>query len=148
MLPCHLYLENQARVWGAMLSCHLIVQSSADPLSCFPPTQMLLLDRAIKMAAELDEPEEMNFVRKHARQQAEELGLKNLRDAAVRVFSNSSGEGAAWGELGTVHQHRQVRKSSQIHPVNGRVLYALLIFLLTPPSPPLRLLLFQREPGC
>ena len=31
--------------------------------------QMNLLDRAIKMAAEQDEPEEMNFVRKHARQQ-------------------------------------------------------------------------------
>ena len=28
--------------------------------------QMNLLDRAIKMAAEQDEPEEMNFVRKHA----------------------------------------------------------------------------------
>lgn len=31
--------------------------------------QMLLLDRAIKLAAEQDEPDEMNFVRKHARQQ-------------------------------------------------------------------------------
>ena len=31
--------------------------------------QMNLLDRAVKMAAELDEPEDMNFVRKHARQQ-------------------------------------------------------------------------------
>ncbi len=31
--------------------------------------QMNLLDRAIKMAAEQDEPEEMNFVRKHARVQ-------------------------------------------------------------------------------
>jgi magnesium chelatase subunit H len=31
--------------------------------------QMNLLDRAVKMAAELDEPDDMNFVRKHARQQ-------------------------------------------------------------------------------
>ena len=31
--------------------------------------QMLLLDRAIKLAAELDEPDEMNFVRKHAKEQ-------------------------------------------------------------------------------
>jgi hypothetical protein len=30
---------------------------------------MLLLDRAIKLAAEQDEPDEMNFVRKHAKQQ-------------------------------------------------------------------------------
>ena len=31
--------------------------------------QMNLLDRAIKLAAEQDEPDEMNFVRKHAREQ-------------------------------------------------------------------------------
>lgn len=31
--------------------------------------QMNLLDRAVKLAAEQDEPDEMNFVRKHARQQ-------------------------------------------------------------------------------
>ena len=30
---------------------------------------MNLLDRAVKLAAEQDEPEEMNFVRKHAREQ-------------------------------------------------------------------------------
>ncbi|KAF5828119.1 magnesium protoporphyrin chelatase [Dunaliella salina] len=53
--------------------------------------QMLLLDRAVKLAAEQDEPPEMNFVRKHAMQQAEELGLQSVRDAATRVFSNSSG---------------------------------------------------------
>jgi magnesium chelatase subunit H len=52
--------------------------------------QMLLLDRAIKMAAEQDEPDNMNFVRKHAKQQAAEMGM-SLRDAATRVFSNSSG---------------------------------------------------------
>ncbi|TAD75847.1 MAG: magnesium chelatase subunit H [Oscillatoriales cyanobacterium] len=52
--------------------------------------QMALLDRAVKMAAEADEPLEMNFVRKHALSQAEELGI-NLRQAATRVFTNSSG---------------------------------------------------------
>ncbi|MBD2440253.1 magnesium chelatase subunit H [Nostoc sp. FACHB-110] len=52
--------------------------------------QMNLLDQAVKMAAEADEPTEMNFVRKHALQQAEELGI-NLRQAATRVFSNASG---------------------------------------------------------
>lgn len=31
--------------------------------------QMNLLDRAVKMAAELDEPDDMNFVRKHAKKQ-------------------------------------------------------------------------------
>ena len=56
--------------------------------------QMNLLDRAIKMAAEADEPLEMNFVRKHALQQAEEMGM-TLRQAATRVFSNASGSYAA-----------------------------------------------------
>jgi hypothetical protein len=61
---------------------------------------MNLLDRAIKLAAEQDEPLEMNFVRKHAQQQAEELGV-GLRDAATRVFSNASGVFWREGSLGT-----------------------------------------------
>ncbi|MBD2362337.1 magnesium chelatase subunit H [Anabaena minutissima FACHB-250] len=52
--------------------------------------QMNLLDQGVKMAAEADEPLEMNFVRKHALKQAEEMGI-NLRQAATRVFSNASG---------------------------------------------------------
>ena len=52
--------------------------------------QMNLLDQAVKMAAEADEPLEMNFIRKHALAQAEEMGI-NLRQAATRVFSNASG---------------------------------------------------------
>ncbi|QLL29763.1 magnesium chelatase subunit H [Thermosynechococcus sichuanensis E542] len=56
--------------------------------------QMALIDRAIKMAAEADEPLELNFIRKHALQQASELGI-DLRQAATRVFSNASGSYAA-----------------------------------------------------
>merc|ERR1719230_84023 len=56
--------------------------------------QMNLLDRAIKLAAEQDEPDEMNFVRKHAVEQAEELNV-SLRQAATRVFSNSAGSYSA-----------------------------------------------------
>ncbi|KAJ6797515.1 magnesium-chelatase subunit ChlH, chloroplastic-like [Iris pallida] len=52
--------------------------------------QMNLLDRAVKMVAEMDEPEEQNFVRKHALQQAKELGV-TMREAATRIFSNASG---------------------------------------------------------
>jgi magnesium chelatase subunit H len=52
--------------------------------------QMNLLDQAVKMAAEANEPIEMNFVRKHALQQAEEMGV-GLRQAATRIFSNASG---------------------------------------------------------
>merc|ERR1719329_576178 len=56
--------------------------------------QMNLLDRAVKMAAEADEPLDQNFVRAHAVEQAEELGV-TLRDAATRVFSNSAGSYSA-----------------------------------------------------
>ncbi|BAU66858.1 magnesium chelatase, H subunit [Stanieria sp. NIES-3757] len=52
--------------------------------------QMNLLDQAVKMAAEANEPLDLNFVRKHALEQAEEMGI-NLRQAATRIFSNSSG---------------------------------------------------------
>ncbi|NBI05174.1 magnesium chelatase subunit H, partial [Lachnospiraceae bacterium] len=52
--------------------------------------QMNLLDRAVKMVAELDEPVEQNYVRKHALEQAKELGVE-VREAASRIFSNASG---------------------------------------------------------
>jgi len=56
--------------------------------------QMNLLDRGIKMAAEADEDPEMNFVRKHALEQAEEFGI-DIREAATRVFSNAAGSYSA-----------------------------------------------------
>ena len=56
--------------------------------------QMNLLDRAIKMAAEADEPLEMNYVRAHALDQAKQFGV-SVRDAATRVFSNAAGSYSA-----------------------------------------------------
>jgi magnesium chelatase subunit H len=56
--------------------------------------QMNLLDRAVKLVAELDEPLEMNFIRKHAIEEAEEFGC-SIRDAATRVFSNAAGSYSA-----------------------------------------------------
>jgi len=56
--------------------------------------QMNLLDRAVKLVAELDEPLDQNFVRAHALEQAEELGC-SLRDASTRVFSNAAGSYSA-----------------------------------------------------
>lgn len=52
--------------------------------------QMILLDKVVKMVAQADEPEEMNFVRKHALEQASALNLP-LIEAATRVFSNAAG---------------------------------------------------------
>jgi magnesium chelatase subunit H len=56
--------------------------------------QMNLLDRAVKMAAEAEEPEEMNYVRAHALAQAKEFKI-SIRDAATRVFSNAAGSYSA-----------------------------------------------------
>merc|ERR1712070_288003 len=53
-----------------------------------------LLDRAVKLAAEADEPAEMNFVRKHAMETAAEMQV-SVREAATRVFSNSAGSYSA-----------------------------------------------------
>ena len=82
--------------------------------------QMNLLDQGVKMAAEADEPLEMNFVRKHALKQAEEMGI-NLRQAATRVFSNASGsyssninlavENSTWEEEGELQEMYLKRKS-------------------------------------
>jgi magnesium chelatase subunit H len=82
--------------------------------------QMSLLDKAVKMAAEADEPVEMNFVRKHALKQAEEMGI-NLRQAATRVFSNASGsyssnvnlavENGTWEDEAQLQEMYLTRKS-------------------------------------
>ena len=82
--------------------------------------QMNLLDRAVKLAAEQDEPHEMNFVRKHAVEQAEELGL-SIREAATRIFSNASGsyssnvnlavENSSWNDESQLQEMYLNRKS-------------------------------------
>jgi len=56
--------------------------------------QMNLLDRAVKLAAEADEPLNMNFVRAHAIEQAKQFKV-SIREAATRVFSNAAGSYSA-----------------------------------------------------
>ncbi|MDY6784895.1 MAG: magnesium chelatase subunit H, partial [Cyanobacteriota bacterium] len=82
--------------------------------------QMNLLDKAVKMAAEAEEPLEMNFIRKHAMQQAQDMGI-NLRQAATRIFSNASGsyssninlavENSTWEEEAELQEMYLKRKS-------------------------------------
>ncbi|MCP9835313.1 MULTISPECIES: magnesium chelatase subunit H [unclassified Cyanobium] len=82
--------------------------------------QMGLIDQGVKMAAEADEPLEMNFVRKHSQEQAAEQGI-SLRDAATRVFSNASGsyssnvnlavENSTWEEEGELQEMYLSRKT-------------------------------------
>jgi magnesium chelatase subunit H len=93
--------------------------------------QMNLLDQAVKMAAEADEPLEMNFIRKHALVQAEEMGI-NLRQAATRVFSNASGsyssnvnlavENGTWDNEGELQEMYLNRKSFAFNSDNPGVM--------------------------
>jgi magnesium chelatase subunit H len=55
----------------------------------FSPT-VQLLDKAVRLVAQLDEPLDQNYVRKHVQQQVEQERC-DLDDAAVRVFSNAPG---------------------------------------------------------
>ena len=51
---------------------------------------MTLLDNAVRKVASLDEPAEMNFIKKHLKQQMNETEC-SFDEAAVRVFSNAAG---------------------------------------------------------
>ena len=55
----------------------------------FSPT-VQLLDKAVRLVAQLDEPLELNYVRKHVLLQVEQDRC-DVDDAAVRVFSNAPG---------------------------------------------------------
>lgn len=55
----------------------------------FSPT-VQLLDKAVRFVAQLDEPLELNYVRKHAVEQMERDGC-DLDEATIRVFSNAPG---------------------------------------------------------
>jgi magnesium chelatase subunit H len=55
----------------------------------FSPT-VQLLDKAVRLVANLDEPFELNYVRKHVLEQIEQEECE-LDEAAVRVFSNAPG---------------------------------------------------------
>ncbi len=54
------------------------------------PLQVRLLAEACYLAASADEPDEMNFLRKHALKRSTETGC-DLETAALRVFSNAEG---------------------------------------------------------
>ena len=55
----------------------------------FSPT-VQLLDKAVRVVAQLDESPELNYVRKHVLEQVQQEACA-LDDAAVRVFSNAPG---------------------------------------------------------
>jgi magnesium chelatase subunit H len=51
---------------------------------------MMLLDKAVRRVAELDEPDEWNYVRRNIREETEATGC-DFEEAALRVYSNAPG---------------------------------------------------------
>ena len=64
------------------------------------PLQVRLLADACFLAATADEPEESNYLRKHALAQQATSGC-DIETAALRVFSNA--EGRLWRECRDAH---------------------------------------------
>ena len=52
--------------------------------------QIRLLDKAVRLAAMADEPDSLNFIRKHVLQESQEKNL-SMEQAANRIFSNAPG---------------------------------------------------------
>jgi len=83
------------------------------------PLQTRLLAEAAWLAATADEPDEMNFVRAHARAYAAKMGV-DMETAALRVFSNAEGaygsnvnllvDSGAWGEEDELADAYEARK--------------------------------------
>lgn len=88
--------------------------------------QMNLLDRAVKMAAEADEPLEMNYVRKNAIDQAKEFGV-SIREAATRVFSNAAGSYSANVGLTIENGGWRTRSNSRTSSLPAKALPSTLI---------------------
>ena len=83
-----------------------------------------LLDDLFQRAAAADEPDEQNYVRKHARS----LSAQGVANGAARLFSNPAGDYGAWGLHGTGMWHAVAQCSA-------RVVYATQHM---PPLPALR----------
>jgi magnesium chelatase subunit H len=87
--------------------------------------QVRLLDRAARMAAAADEPEEMNFIRKHVQQEMLERNC-SFEEASNRVYSNAPGsyganvnhlvESSTWEEDNQLADAFLSRKSFTVTP--------------------------------
>ena len=92
------------------------------------PLQTKMLAEAALKCAQADEPDEMNFVRAHARAYAAETGC-DIEEAALRVFSNAEGaygsnvnqlvDSSAFGDEDELADAYEARKSFA-YGVNGK----------------------------
>jgi len=92
------------------------------------PLQTKMLAQAALSAAQADEPLEMNFIRAHALNYAQDMGV-DLETAALRVFSNAEGaygsnvnqlvDSSAFGSEDDLADAYQARKSFA-YGVNGK----------------------------
>lgn len=65
------------------------------------PNVMLLLDRAFRLAASLNEPEDMNFVRKHSQRNLDILRSSGISENMVHKMASGRIFGPKAGEYGT-----------------------------------------------
>lgn len=102
---------------------------------------MTLLDNAVRTVAVLDEPTEMNLIKRHVDEQMAETGC-SFDEAAVRVFSNAAGnygtnvnfmvldsqweEGAELGDLFVARKCFAYGRDSQGRNLDGREARKLL----------------------
>jgi magnesium chelatase subunit H len=100
----------------------------------FAPT-MTLLDKAVRRVAELDEPLEMNYVRRNVAEKTKAIGA-SFDDAVTRVFSNAPGnyganvnfmvmqsaweDAASLGDLFVTRKSFAYTRDSQGRTVEGR----------------------------
>ncbi len=87
--------------------------------------QVKLLDKAARLAATADEPDEMNFIRKHVQQEMAERGC-SFEEASNRVYSNAPGnyganvnhlvESSTWEEDNQLAEAFVSRKSFAVTP--------------------------------
>ena len=93
------------------------------------PLQTRLLAEAAQKAAMADEPLDRNFIRAHALDYAEKMGV-SLEEASLRVFSNAAGaygsnvnqlvDSAVWGEEDELADAYEARKCFA-YDCNGKV---------------------------
>ncbi|PWA53868.1 Chain A, The C-terminal Chlh At 1.25a [Artemisia annua] len=107
---CSKMLESQRRIIAAF------VKGLAGILK----SQINLLDRAVKLVSELDEPLEQNYVRNHALEQTETLGV-DVKEAGTRILSGAYGsyssnvnlavENSSWNDKKQLQEMYLSRKS-------------------------------------
>lgn len=77
------------------------------------PTRMRLIDKAVRLVAETDEDEEMNFVRRNSREAEEELKQQGLPAEKAAMLSRARIFGYPSGQTGSAGYYYLVERSGE-----------------------------------